>query len=416
MTTSRQGFWLAVFLTTGWIIYLLSPVLMPFLVAATLAYMGDPFTDWLESKKIPRTLAVIIVFLVLTLVVIGGLFVLIPAAKSQIAFTFAKAPEAYQWFNAEFIPWVNNTLGLQISTSEIDVQQWLQQHWEDTSSILASILSGIGNSSLAVVAWLTNLFLVPVVAFYLLRDWDKLIQYIGDLIPRRQSEIVFKLAKESDEVLGAFVRGQLLVMFALGTIYSIGLSITGLNVALLVGMIAGLASIVPYLGFAVGILVASVAALLQFHSAGALIPVLIVFVIGQALEGTVLTPLLVGDKIGLHPVTVIFAILAGGQLFGFTGILIALPVAAVLAVIVRHFHGRYRDSDYYDDGSTGAPILATGSGSGSVGDANVSTENVQQPEQQSQSEKSLQSTSADIENTVPSKHSKPQQDDASDKK
>jgi len=359
MTTSRQGFWLAVFLTTGWLIYLLAPVLMPFLVAATLAYMGDPFTDWLESKKIPRTLAVVIVFMVILLVVIGGLFVLIPAAKSQIAFTFAKAPEAYQWFNVDVIPWINNTFGLKISTSEIDIQQWIQQHWADTSSILASVLSGLGNSSLAVVAWLTNLFLVPVVAFYLLRDWDKLIKYAGNLVPRQHSEIVFKLAKESDEVLGAFVRGQLLVMFALGTIYSIGLSITGLNVALLVGMIAGVASIVPYLGFAVGIIAASIAALLQFHTAGALVPVLIVFVIGQALEGMVLTPLMVGDKIGLHPVTVIFAILAGGQLFGFTGILIALPVAAVLAVIIRHFHSRYRNSDYYDDGSSQPKILVT---------------------------------------------------------
>jgi predicted PurR-regulated permease PerM len=324
---------------------------MPFLVAATLAYMGDPFTDWLEDKGIPRTLAVVVVFLVLTLFVIGGLFVLIPAVKSQIAFTFEKAPEAYQWFNLEVIPWVNKTFGVQLSASNLDIQEWLKQHWADTSSILATILSGIGNSSLAVVAWLTNLFLVPVVAFYLLRDWDKLVNYVGDLIPRKHSEIVTKLAQESDEVLGAFVRGQLLVMFALGTIYSIGLTMTGLNVALLVGMIAGLASIVPYLGFAVGIIAASVAALLQFHTAGALLPVLLVFVIGQALEGMVLTPLLVGDKIGLHPVTVIFAILAGGQLFGFTGILIALPVAAVLAVIVRHFHSRYRDSNYYDDGS-----------------------------------------------------------------
>ncbi len=365
MTTNKQGFWLAVFLTTGWIIYLLSPILMPFLVAATLAYMGDPFADWLEKHKIPRTLAVIIVFMVLSIVVVGGLFVIIPAIKSQIAFTFAKAPEAYQWINQQAVPWINSTLGLEIAISELDIQLWLEQHWEDTSSFLTTVLSGLGSSSVAVMAWFANLLLVPVVAFYLLRDWDKLISYVGSLIPRNKSTIVFKLAKESDEVLGAFVRGQLLVMFALGVIYSIGLSLTGLNVALLVGMIAGVASIVPYLGFAVGIIAAGVAALLQYHSIGALVPIVIVFSVGQALEGMVLTPLLVGDKIGLHPVTVIFSILAGGQLFGFTGILIALPVAAVLAVIVRHFHSRYVDSHYYDDGSEKSPILVTAEGESS---------------------------------------------------
>lgn len=362
MQTNKQGFWLAVFLTTGWLIYLLAPVLMPFLVGATLAYMGDPLADRLEKFKIPRTIAVVIVFSVITLIVIGSLLIIIPAVKTQIEFTFAKAPEAYLWLNQKGIPWINETLSLQIAVSELDIQEWLKQHWEDTSSILGSVLTGIGSSSMAMMAWLANLILVPVVAFYLMRDWDKLIAYIGDLIPRKNSDIIFQLAKESDEVLGSFVRGQLMVMLALGVIYSIGLSITGLDVALLVGMIAGLASIVPYLGFGVGILVAGVAAILQFHTAGALIPIVIVFVIGQALEGMVLTPLMVGDKIGLHPVTVIFAILAGGQLFGFTGILIALPVAAVLAVLMRHFHGRYRQSDYYDDGSNKSPIVVNEQG------------------------------------------------------
>ncbi|HFB67090.1 MAG TPA: AI-2E family transporter [Aeromonadales bacterium] len=349
MTTNKQLFWLGVTLVFGWLIYLLSPVLMPFLVGATLAYMGDPLVDKLETFKLPRTLAVVVVFLVTFILVIGVLLILIPTISAQVQVTFEKAPEAFGWLNQTAIPWLNEHLKLNLSASTDDIQSWLQQHWQDTSAVLQQVLSSIGNSSMVLVAWIGNLMLIPVVAFYLLRDWDKLVAYVGELIPRKQSEVVFQLAKESDEVLGAFVRGQLLVMLALGIIYSLGLWLSGLEVALLVGMIAGAASIVPYLGFAVGIIVASIAALLQFHTMGSLIPIVIVFIVGQALEGMVLTPLLVGDKIGLHPVTVIFAVLAGGQLFGFVGILIALPLAAVIAVIMRHFHRRYRQSEFYDD-------------------------------------------------------------------
>ncbi len=357
MTTNKQLFWLGITLISGWVIYLLSPVLMPFLVGATLAYLGDPLVDKLESFKFPRTLGVIVVFLVTFMLVTGVLIILIPTVSLQVQTTFEKAPEAFSWLNQTAIPWLNQHFKLNFSASTNDIQNWLQQHWQDTSAILQQVLSGLGNSSMVLVAWIGNLLLIPVVAFYLLRDWDKLVAYIGELIPRKQSAVVFQLARESDEVLGAFVRGQLLVMLALGIIYSVGLWLSGLQVALLVGMIAGAASIVPYLGFAVGIIIASIAALLQFHTIGSLIPVFMVFIVGQALEGMVLTPLLVGDKIGLHPVTVIFAVLAGGQLFGFVGILIALPLAAVIAVIMRHLHRRYRQSEFYDDAKPDKKIV-----------------------------------------------------------
>ncbi len=357
MTSNKQIFWLSVSLLFGWLIYLLSPVLTPFLVGATLAYMGDPLVDRLENIKIPRTLAVVLVFVVALLLFIGVLVILVPTISAQVQLTFEKAPEAFKWLNQTAIPWLNEHLKLKLTVTSEGIQSWLQQHWQGTSAMLQSVLSGLGTSSMLLVAWLGNLLLIPVVAFYLLRDWDRLVAYVGALIPRQQSQIFFQLAKESDEVLGSFVRGQLLVMLALGIIYSLGLWISGLQVALLVGMIAGAASIVPYLGFAVGIIVASFAALLQFHSMGSLIPVVIVFAIGQALEGMVLTPLLVGDKIGLHPVTVIFAILAGGQIFGFVGVLIALPLAAVLAVIIRHLHRKYRQSEYYDDAKPAGKIV-----------------------------------------------------------
>ena len=193
-----------------------------------------------------------------------------------------------------------------------------------------------------------NIALIPVVAFYLLRDWDLLVERIHNMIPRQFVTTTVNLTKECDEVLSAFLRGQLLIMLLLGCIYALGLALIGLDLALIIGLLAGLASLVPYLGFIVGILAASIAAILQFQEFMPLVYVALVFGVGQLLEGSLLTPLLVGDRIGLHPVAVIFAVLAGGQLFGFVGVLLALPIAAVVMVFVRHLYGQYRTSQYYE--------------------------------------------------------------------
>ncbi|MNZ36121.1 hypothetical protein D3C78_535340 [compost metagenome] len=190
--------------------------------------------------------------------------------------------------------------------------------------------------------------LIPVVSFYLLRDWDLMMAKIRGLLPRQREERLVALAGECHEVLGAFVRGQLLVMLALGVIYASGLMLVGLELGLLIGLLAGLAAIVPYMGFIIGIGAAMVAGLFQFGGDPyPLLAIAAVFMVGQALEGMVLTPLLVGDRIGLHPVAVIFAILAGGELFGFTGVLLALPVAAVIMVLLRHVHDLYKESGMY---------------------------------------------------------------------
>ncbi|MEK6193106.1 MAG: AI-2E family transporter, partial [Deltaproteobacteria bacterium] len=201
---------------------------------------------------------------------------------------------------------------------------------------------------MAVAVFLTNLILIPVVTFDLLRDWDPMIRAMHDLLPRNMEAEISRTAKDVDEVLGAFFRGQLMVMLALGLIYSIGMSMVGIDLAILIGMGAGLLSIVPYLGSIVGVLVAVGAAIFQFQDVFHLVMVLLVFGAGQAAESMYLTPKLVGDRIGLHPVTVIFAVLAGGQLFGFLGILLALPVAAALNVLVRRMLLKYRQSDLYN--------------------------------------------------------------------
>jgi len=344
---TNKWYVLLVLVVTGLLLYLLAPVLTPFMMAAIFAYIGDPLVDRLETVKVPRTLAVVIVFLGLSILAVLALIILVPMIERQILTLGQKVPGYVEAIQTRFIPWLNSSFGLSLELDFAAIKQSLQDSWKNTGSIVSTALSYVSKSGAVLAGWFANLLLIPVVTFYLLRDWDILIKRIGELVPRKNLPVVSTLAKSSDEVLGAFLRGQLLVMLVLASIYSIGLWIVGLDLALLSGLIAGLVSFVPYLGFIVGILVAGIAAIMQFQDMIHLLYVAIVFGIGQMVEGMLLTPLLVGDRIGLHPVAVIFAVLAGGQLFGFLGVLLALPVAAVIAVMLRYIHERYKESAMY---------------------------------------------------------------------
>jgi predicted PurR-regulated permease PerM len=364
---SGGQFWLLVGISVAGLVYLLGPVLTPFVLSAAIAYLFDPVVDRMETWSLPRTLAVIFVFLIFGLLLLGFVLLLIPAMSEQMHTAMAEAPKIQHWFETYALPWLREKTGLPLASMS-DVSEWLVSQVQGQGDWVSGLMKGIGASSLALANGLANALLVPVVTFYLLRDWDRMVAYVRDLVPRPALPTVSQLAGEADEVLGAFVRGQLMVMLALATIYWIGLTLVGVDLALLVAVVAGLASIVPYLGVILGFTLASVAALLQFQSLDALIGVAVVFTVGQILEGMVLTPWLVGDRIGLHPVTVLFAIMAGGQLMGFTGILIALPVASVLAVILRHMHRKYRGSRYYahpeERSETGERVAAGGAPGG----------------------------------------------------
>jgi len=349
MGDTRRWFWLGGVALLFAFIYLLHPILTPFLVALLLAYLFDPVVDRLEKLGLSRTWGVVTVFALFTLIVSALLLVLIPMLAKQLVRLYELAPQMLDWLQHTAVPWVQSKLGLADGFWKFDkVKAAISAHMGQTTDIVGVVLSQATASGLALIGWLANLVLIPVVSFYLLRDWDLMMAKIRSLLPRHREEPIMTLAGECHEVLGAFVRGQLLVMVALGFIYAAGLMLVGLELGLLIGMIAGLAAIVPYMGFVIGIGAALIAGLFQFG--GDLYPmvgIVAVFMVGQALEGMVLTPLLVGDRIGLHPVAVIFAILAGGELFGFTGILLALPVAAVIMVLVRHVHDLYKDSDIY---------------------------------------------------------------------
>ncbi len=347
MVESNKGIWLAVFVLISFLIYLLTPILMPFLSAAVLAYIADPLADKLE-KKMSRTLAVSVVFFGLSLFAILLLLILLPLLERQFVVLAEKLPLYIDRAQFYILPLLKEQFGLDVGSFDLNtLKQSLSNYWKTAGGIAANILSSISHSGLVFAGWIANFLLMLVVTFYLLRDWDYLMEKIHALLPRKNEKIIVTLAKESDEILGAFFRGQMLVMLALSTVYTTGLMLVGLDTALLIGVLAGLVSFVPYLGFIVGIVVAGIAVLIQFQEIMPLFYVVIVFMTGQMLEGMLLTPWLVGEKIGLHPVAVIFSVLAGGQLFGFVGVLLALPVAAVIAVLLRHVLERYTESELY---------------------------------------------------------------------
>jgi len=333
-----------------WLLYLLAPVITPFAAAAALAYLGDPLVDRVETIplfkwKISRSFGVVLVFTMIILVLSAVLLLMLPLLFEQLRHLVARIPQWSAWLAGSALPWAQDKFGLELPNIGAEsLKQGLAAYWKEASSALLGVLGTLSAGGQAMMHWVMNLLLIPVVTFYLLRDWDDLIEGIRTLIPPRIEPKVSRLAGEIDAVLGAFLRGQLMVMLALAGIYTGGLWILGLDLAFIIGMIAGLLSVVPYLGTFVGVVAALIAATYQFQDL--LHPALtfLVFVIGQSLEGMVLTPKLVGDKIGLHPVVVIFAVLAGGQLFGFLGVLLGLPVAAALNVLVRHAHQHYRGS------------------------------------------------------------------------
>lgn len=357
IASSNRWLWLAVLLLCGVLIYLLSPILSPFLVGMLLAYLGDPLVDRLERWRFSRTWGVIAVFALFSLLLLVLLLVLLPMLGKQLVRLYELTPQALDWLQHDALPWVQVQMGLEANFWRFDqLKAALSGHLGSTTDLVSGILSRATASSLALLAWLGNLLLIPVVCFYLLRDWDHIMARLRSLLPRRQEPVIVALLGECHEVIGAFLRGQLLVMLALAVVYAMGLMLVGLELGLLIGVLAGLASIVPYMGFVVGIGAAVVAALFQFGlEPYPLLGVAAVFTVGQMLEGMLLTPLLVGDRIGLHPVAVIFAVLAGGQLFGFVGVLLALPVAAVIMVVLRHVHDLYKLSDLYAE-PAGPPV------------------------------------------------------------
>lgn len=344
----------------GLLLYLLGPVLSPFLTAALLAYLGDPLVDRLQQRW-SRTVAVLLVFSLLLLLLVLALLLLLPALGQQLATFVTRLPDYLAWGQRHLL----GLLG-QEALGDFDPKALaglIQQHWGQAQGLATGLAEALLRSGGALLAFAANLLLVPVLTFYLLRDWDDLVARLHALLPRDLAPGLSRLVAEVDATLSGFLRGQLAVMLALGTLYSLGLWLVGLDLALFFGSFAGLVSFVPYLGAISGVLLAGGAALVQADGGlWTLGGVLLVFGLGQLIESFWLTPRLVGDRIGLHPVAVIFAVMAGGELFGFVGVLVALPVAAVLVVLFQHLLRQYRDSAYYRGADAAADAAAVDAG------------------------------------------------------
>lgn len=332
---------------------LLGPILTPFVTAIILAYVLHPGVDWLTRKRIgkfriPRIVAVIIVFSIFILAILAVVLIILPLIIQELPLLQEQIPNFLSKINDAAAPILHK---FNIST-DIDlnnVKQFLTQKVVSNSEeIWSSVFASAKTGGAALISVITNLLFIPMVLFYLLEDWHKFVRMINRVIPIRVKENQKGIVNEVNHLMGQYLHGQLLVMIILAVYYSIALKIAGFNIALPVGTITGLLVFIPYVGYGLGLVLAIMAGILQFDGWYGLICVAIIYGIGQVLEGFILTPRLVGERIGLHPLVVIFALLAFGQLFGFVGILLALPASAIIAVIVRHVFEYYQNSSFYN--------------------------------------------------------------------
>ena len=346
--------WALIAAFTAFILWLLAPVLTPFVVAAVLAYALTPLVDWLDNLgrgRVPRLIAVVVVELTFIVALLGVVLLIVPILAKEMPLMREQVPVLLDGMNSSLKPFLAQ-FGLKFSLDVISIKafvlKYLSANVEDAFGSVVSSLKLGGSVAFAIVG---NAILIPVALFYLLMDWDRFVAQALEFVPPRGRVVYDSFTGEADAVLGQYLRGQLLVMAVLSVFYSAGLALFGLDLALPIGIFTGLAIFVPYVGFGLGLILATLAGLLEFAAtvgpARALIMVAVVYGLGQLIESLFLTPRLVGERIGLHPLAVIFALLAFGQLFGFVGVLIALPASAVLLVGMRRAKASYFSSKIY---------------------------------------------------------------------
>jgi predicted PurR-regulated permease PerM len=332
---------IAAIVAVGYLVSALAAVLTPFAIGAILSYVGAPIVAWLEKRRIPRSVGAVVVIVAFVGFIAGMILVVAPLVSREIANISEKFPELLARAQDEWLPWVNQTFGLSLSLDFSQLKTLATENKDVVTDITTRIAGSAKLGGQLLLTLIVNLTLIPVVMFYLLRDWPQVIDGLDDVLPHTMQPTVRALASEIDAVLSEFLRGQGLVMIALAAYYCVALKLVGLEFALPVGLVTGLLVFIPYIGFGLGLILGMLAALTQFSTPGPIIAVAAVFMIGQILEGFVLVPYMVGDRIGLHPLAVIFALMAFGQLFGFVGVLLALPLSAALLVAIRMLRKRF---------------------------------------------------------------------------
>jgi predicted PurR-regulated permease PerM len=346
----QSAWWLAVAAALLWIVWLLGPILTPFLAGAVLAYILDPVVEWLVRRRVPRAAAAALVLLLGFVVLLALFLIVAPLIRKEAAELAGRVPGLLDRLDASVAPWLEATLGREVHVDFVSLKAFLTEQLQGSEGLVGRLLASARSGGLALVGWLGNLVLIPVVLFYLLVDWHDIVARVDRLVPRRIHGQVRAIAGEINAVLAEFLRGQLAVMGLLAAYYAAALWLGGIEFSLPIALVAGGLAFVPYLGFGTGLALALLVAALQDGAVRNLVVVAIVFGFGQVLESFFLTPRIVGQRIGLHPVAVVFALLAFGHVFGFFGVLLALPASAVLLVGLRHLKNAYLASPFYREG------------------------------------------------------------------
>lgn len=332
-------------------LWVLSGVLLPFVAGMVIAYILDPMVDRLARLRVPRGAGTALALLTFALVLVLVALLLVPLVQAQVARLVQVLP-VYAAKLREVTEPVVRDLFARLSPEDVErLRGAIGQYSGDVVAWFGTLAGKILAGGFALFDVLSVVFITPVVAFYLLRDWDRMVEAVDGWLPRLHADTIREQVRRIDRTLAGFVRGQATVCLALGTGYAVGLTAAGLDFGLVVGLVSGVLSFIPYVGTLFGFVASVGLALLQFPELWRVALVAAIFVVGQVIEGNVLTPLWVGDRVGLHPVWVMFALLAGASLFGFLGILIAVPVAAVIGVLTRFALGQYLVSPYYRGGA-----------------------------------------------------------------
>lgn len=340
-------FWITLLVIFTSLVYILRSVLLPFVVGIIIGYLLDPLATRLEKLKINRTLATCLVLLLVAVILIPAFIALVGMIDEQLALFINAVPKYMEALSQKIEPIIANIQDNFPNFNQEKLREYLRGNMSNGLKLIGSLLRKLISGSYAVFNILSLVLITPIVTFYMLRDWNDFTKKVDSLLPKAYKKEIRTQAKEIDKIISSFIRGQLSVCVLLGTFYGVGLSFVGLDLGLLVGFIAGIISFIPYVGSIVGFITAMAIAFAQFNDWVPIAQVVGVFAVGQFLEGNFLTPKLVGDSIGLHPVWVMFALLAGGVLLGFLGLMIAVPLAAVIGVLARFAISKYKQSSLY---------------------------------------------------------------------
>jgi predicted PurR-regulated permease PerM len=347
-------FWTVLAVAILAFLYLVRGMLLPFAVAIAVAYFFNPLARRLQRYGWPRWLSTALILGGFGIVFVGVLFLIVPILEKQIGELIAAVPGLIETVKSSFMPRLNDYINKFGLGGEGAMTDAVSSYGSKAVAGAGTVLAGVWSSGLAVLDLLSLLLITPVIAFYLLRDWQNIMTDLDSCLPRKHLATLHRLFHDIDNTLSGFIRGQALVCLIQATYYAIALSIAGLNFGALVGVATGILTFIPYLGATIGLVTGIAIAIAEWHNTTHVLIIAGLFAVGQILESNVITPALVGGRIGLHPAWVLFAVLAGGALFGFPGILLGVPVAAVIGVLVRYGIGQYRQSYYYRGGS--APL------------------------------------------------------------